>query len=170
MILLHWNGVDYTTFPIETAITFWSNIRFQWFKVQKASMLWAKVTRAIINKNKDVSVEISTKLRSSYVFIVKLSTNIKNLIWSCYLLLSTLKNCAIDRALNSKWVSKKKHWKLTFLHQENQFYDTIALKWHQFHNLPHWSSHNFSKQCPFSMIQIAKSIYALRWINSCKKQ
>jgi len=170
MIHLHWNGVDYTTFPIETAITFWSNVRLQWFKVQKASMLCAEATCAIINKNKDVSVEISTKLRSSYVFIVKLSTDIKNLIWSCYLLLLTLESCAIDRALNSKRVYKKKHWKRTFLHQENHFYDTIALKWRQFHNLPHWSSHNVLKQCLFSMIQSTKSIYALCWIDWGKKQ
>jgi len=170
MIRLHWNGVDYTTFPIETAITFRSNVRFQWFKVQKASTLCAEATRAIINKNKDVSVEISTKLRSSEVFIVKLSTDIKNLIRSCYILLSTLESCAIDRALNSKRVCKKKHWKPTFLQRENQFYDTIALKWHQFHNLPHWSSHNFSKQRPFSMIQSAESIYVLRWSDSCNNQ
>jgi len=170
MIRLHWNGVDYTTFPIETAITFRSNIRFQWFKVQKASMLCAEATRAIINKNKDVSIEISTKLRSSYVFIVKLSTDIKNLIRTCYILLSTLESCAIDRALNSKRVCKKKHWKLTFFHWENQFYDTLALKWCWLHNFSHWNSHNFSKQCPFSMIQSAESIYALRWSDSCNNQ
>jgi len=116
MIRLHWNGVDYTTFPIETAITFQREVHFQCFKAQKASTLCAQeATCAIINKNKDVSVEILTKLWSSWVFIVKFTTDIKNLIQTCYLFLSTQESYAIDRALKSKSVSKKKHQKPTIL-------------------------------------------------------
>ena len=65
MIRLHWNGINFTTYHIEVAITFRSNVRFQWFKAQKASTLCAQLTRAISDKNKDVSVEILTKLWSS---------------------------------------------------------------------------------------------------------